>query len=634
MSNRRYSLTFPPKGRQLFDGGKNNKFERSIILDNESPDCANVMFSNGAVETVFGMTKLNTTAVGSFVGDGIYTRHADTGAETMIVFAGGSAWQLTGNSTFTTIASAQSVFTAGVRVAAAEYQNHMFIGNGGVTPYKYNGTDFTRHGVPAPTATMSAATAGSGTALTGDLMYTVTYVNSASVEGDIGPATTTLTVAGQNVALTGIPTAPQSHGVAARRLYRSSDGGATWERVVEISDNTTTTYDDAITTLGADAPTDNGEPPTYSVCVYHANRLFCNDVNNPNYVWWSEIGEPYTFKATSFQKVGDATSDLVKTLEVYNGSLLIGCSKSATLLVMPDATPANWSPIRLRSRFGSKSPFGAFSYRDQISIPAMDGDKFVGFASIAGAQLDPNATYLENGVVGSELSTERIEPDMFLVQESYVGNISSIVFKNKAYVALTYGNGNSANNRIYVFDFSISNLSKKQKFSWVPITGINAAQFTVYDGKLFFVSSAADGFVYQFDETIYNFDGSAIDSYFWTKEFSGLAGHENLTKDWRTIQLLVEKAGAYFMNVSYRVDSDKGVGKTEQISLDPGGSIWGTMRFGIDEWGGGDDQEEITLTLGQTRGKRIQLKFSNQNVAGQRFKIHGMNLTYNLKGKR
>lgn len=633
MSNRRYSVYFPAKARQLFDGGKNNKFERSIIEDNESPDCANVMFTNGAVETVFGTSKFNTAAVGSFAGDGLYTRHADTGAETMVVFAGGSAWALGGTSTFTTIASAQSVFTAGVRVATTEYQNHMFIGNGGVTPYKYNGTDFTRHGVPVPTQTMTVATASTGNALTGGFQYAYTYVNSQAVEGDLSPASTTFTAATENAALSAIGTAPQSHGVAARRIYRSTNG-TTWERVIEIGNNTATTYEDAITTLGADAPTDNGEPPMYSVCRYHANRLFVNDVNNPNYIWYSELGEPYTFKSTSFLKIGDATSDLVKALEIYNGSLLVGCAKSHHLVVMPDATPANWTPIQLRTRFGSKSPFGYFKWRDQIAAPVMDGDNFAGFASIAGAQLDPDATFTENGVVGSELISERIEPEMFDLPEASIGNISAIVFKNKAYVAATYEDGNTANNRIYIFDFSISNLSKRQKFSWVPITGVGAAHFTIYDNKLYFVSSAADGFVYRFDETIYNQDGSAIDSYFWTKEFSGNPGHENLTKDWRTIQVLVEKAGAYFMNVGYRVDSDKGIGKTEQISLDPGSSVWNTMQWGRDDWGGGDDQEEITLGLGQTTGKRIQIKFSNQNAANQRFKVHGMNLTYNIKGKR
>jgi hypothetical protein len=174
----RFDIVYPPKGRALLDGGLNTKFERSIIADNESPECLNVVFSGGEVETRMGSTKLNTAAIGTFVIDGLYTRRDNTTAETMVAFAGGSMWQLAGTS-FTTVASAQSVFSAGVRVGTTQYENHMFIGNGTVTPYKYNGAHFTRHGVPRAvssgmTGTVSA-TGGSG--LSGTYLYKVAYVN-------------------------------------------------------------------------------------------------------------------------------------------------------------------------------------------------------------------------------------------------------------------------------------------------------------------------------------------------------------------------------------------------------------------------------------------------------------------------
>mgnify|MGYP001591989792 FL=1 len=88
------------------------------------------------------------------------------------------------------------------------------------------------------------------------------------------------------------------------------------------------------------------------------------------------------------------------------------------------------------------------------------------------------------------------------------------------------------------------------------------------------------------------------------------------------------------MTVAYRVDSDRGEGIARQIDLTPGTSVWGTLIYGTGTWGGGDDQAEVTLTMGQVTGKRIQFKFSNQSTAGQRFKVHGLNFTYNVKGKR
>lgn len=330
---------YPGNARIMFDGGLNTKFEKNLIPDNESPDCLNVIFTNGAVETRGGFQKLNTTPIGSFAIDGLYTRRSDTGAETMIAFANGTGWQLA-ITTFSTIPSAQSVFTSDTRIAAAQYENHIFFGNGGVVPYKYNGTDFTRHGVPAPSQTISAVCGGAGV-LTGDYRYKVTFVNSQLAEGNPSSSTATLTVAAGQISLTSLPVAPQSHGVSSRRIYRTAAGGTTWKRVTEIANNTTTTYSDNLAdgSLGVDAPSDNGEPPNWSVICYHQNRLFMNDPANPNFVWYTNLGEPYTVASSNFVRAGDDAGDIVKGLSVYNNSVVIHCEKSQWLIYMADADP-------------------------------------------------------------------------------------------------------------------------------------------------------------------------------------------------------------------------------------------------------------------------------------------------------
>ena len=492
-----FRKVYPPKNRLLHDGGKNNKFERSIIADNESPDCANVRFANGGVETRGGSTKLNTAAIGAFVGDGLYTRHSSDGSETMIAFAGGTAWGLSGTS-FITIGSAQSVFTAGIRVGAAEYENHLFCGNGGVIPYKYNGTAWTRHGVYPPTTTSTVNSQATGL-LTGGYQYKITNVNTALAESDVGPSTATLTVASGTIRVT-LQTFAASFGVAARRVYRTTAGGTTFKRVATISDNTTTSYDDNIAdaSLGVTAPTDNGVPPNYQVICYHQNRLFVIDPANPNQIFYSNLGEPYTFGSTNYITAGDATFDLPKSIKVQENNLLITCVNSQFLVYMPTTDPTDWTVTRIQSPFGTKSPFGFFDFNKNIMFPAIQNNKFVGFAAISGIGVQPSATFLTVSTAGSLLQSEPIEPDMFLIQESYLQNISSIVFQNRAYIAVTYDTGNITNNRIYVYDFSSSDLSKKQQAAWSPDTGINAAQFTIYNGRLYFISNTATGFVYQY----------------------------------------------------------------------------------------------------------------------------------------
>lgn len=625
----------PKNGRYFFDGGLNTKFEQSIIGENESPDCLNVVFTNGAVGTREGTTKVNTAAIGSFVCDGLYTRHTNTGGQTMVAFAGGSAWTLGGTS-FTVIASAASVFTAGVRVAATEYQQHMFIGNGNVIPYKYNGTDFTRHGVYPPTTTSTVASQAAGV-LNGDYRYKVTYVNSQSVQGDVGPVTTTFAAANATLRITSIPVAPQSFGISARKIYRNTTAASgTYKLVTTINDNTTTTYDDnnADSALGAEAPSDMGVPPKYGVICYHRDRLFCNDPENPNMLKYSDLNEPYTFGALNLRRFGDNTTDIVRCIAVNGENIAVFGDRGIMLVYMPDTDDTNWINIQVKSDYGCKSPFGIVKYRNGLLFPAIQEGKFVGFAHLVGDAISPSATLLTVTAAGSNLVSDKIEPDILDASTSDVGELSGYVYENTAYFSFPSSTSSTENDRIYIFDFSISNLSKNTPYSWAPWSGLYAAQFVEYSGNLYYGDGRANGFVFKLNAGVYSDDGSAIDSYYWTKEFGGNKGDFNFHKDFRYANVLVDLAGTYQMNFTARVDSDTGSGNTQVISLDPGGSLWGTMIWGTDEWGGGNAQAEFRLDLGTLSGKRIQFKFSNQNTAGQRFKVHSLNFLSNIKGFR
>lgn len=636
-----YRKIYPEKESIVFDGGLDNKFDRALLPNNESPDCANVHFFNGSVETRDGAVKLNTTPAGNVAFDGFYTRRDNSNAETMIAFIGGHMMTLNAT-TFVTVPSAQSVFTIGNRVATDFSENYMFIGNGGVNPYKWDGTNFTLHGVPAPASAVTVTSNGAGSLTSGaSYLYWVSYFNSALVEGNISPASPTFVVSssgGQN-SLANIPVAPQSFGVFKRRIYRNSGSNSAVKlKVSDINDNTTTTFNDNVpdASLGAAAPIDNGLPPNYNAICFVRNILFVNDPANPNFVWYSNIGTPYTFASTNFFKVGNKTSDLVKGFAEYNNHLVVFCEKSTWINYMPDpATPSGWRQLPTASPYGSKSPLGIFKFVNKVMFPAMFKDKFVGFAALSGQALDPTSTQLNVSTAGSDLQSDRIEPDMFNVQEAYVSNITSVVYRTRAYISVTYGVGNLTNNRVYLFDFSMSNIKKKQPSSWVPNTGWNASQFCVYGGKLYFSSSLNNGFVYQIDGTgALSDDGIAIDSYYWTKEYSGFDQDTNFQKDFRYTNILNDNKGSYYMSLTYRTDSDTGQGTTVQVNLNPGGSLWGSMVWGRDSWGGGSLSKENRVYLANASGKRIQFKYSNQKTVGQSFKVQRMNLAYNTRGFR
>lgn len=629
-----FKQLYPPKGTQLLDGGLNTKFEKTIIEPNESPDCQNVIFNAGSVGTRDGFMKVNTASVGTQVCDGLYTRQGTNNAETMVAFFGGTGYALAGTS-LVTIGSAQSVMTAGFRVCCAQMENHAFFGNGGVTPYKYNGTDFTRHGVPAPANTASYVTGAAGNP-NGLYSYKIVNVNTQSVAGNPSSASANITVASTKVELTSIPVAPQSHGVSSRRIYRNVTSGATWFLLATLGDNTTTVYSDdtADASLGAAAPSDKGEPPTYSMIIFHQGRLWMNDVNNPSFLWYTDLNEPFTVGSTNFIIIGDTATDQITGLGLQDNTLEVFCRKAIWLIYMQDTTPSNWSIIKSKSPYSTRSPFGICNYNNKTLFPAVQNDVFSGLAALAGDAVDVNATYLAVQTLGSNLKSDKIEPDMFDLPSTYVPNISSIVFENQVLISVTKGSAQTTNNKIYTMDFSQTAISGSQAEAWSVWTGLNAAQFCIYGGSLYYGSSTATGFLYKQNPGVYNDDGAAIDSYYWTKEYAGNQGQESYDKDFRTLNILVDLAGAYYMQLGYRTDSDIGSGNTLDIYLDPNSSTWGSLIWGSGLWGGGQSQKDIRNFLGSAHGKRIQFYFSNKNTASQRFKVHWLNFKYNLKGAR
>lgn len=623
-----------------FDGGINTKYQKALLPDNESPDNLNVIYTQQAVETRGGTAKLNATAVGAFACDGLFTRHDQTGATTMVAWFGGTMWQLA-TTTFSTVPSAQAVYAAGTRVVAAEQENKMFLCNGtsGNIPYKYDGTYFTRHGVYPPATNPSLGSpSGSGGPAANTYKLKVTYVNSASVEGNVSSNATAFVAAGATSTVYNIPTAAVSWGVSSRKIY-ADNGSGTYRLQTTINDNTTTTYDFSTYTVGTAAPTDNGVPPAYGAIVSHRFRLFMQDPTQLNYVWytdWDGDGpNPYRVRSDAFFRVGDNAGDLVRGFAVFDAYLVTFCDSGTYLTNIDDPSDSSsWVTVKVKIPYGSKSPRGAVNFANQVLFPAIQNGQFVGFSSVSGLEPTSSTAFLTVGAVRGDLQSDKIEPDMLVVPEASLTDIAAIVFENKAYIALPYGSGQTSNNRIYVFDFSRTDLSAQQKFTWSPWTGLNANAFTINGGVLYYGSSTANGFVYKMNQTTYSDSGSAINSYYYTKEFSGLKGDENNQKDFRKVDMLYSALGAWNMNFGWRLDSDKSDPNTIALNLDPGSSLWGTMIWGIDNWSAGVNDKESLQPLGAARGKRIQFYFSNQNTAAQGFRIIRMRFTYNRKGKR
>jgi hypothetical protein len=646
------NIIYPPNNRVFFDGGLNNKFDKTLIPDNESPDCQNVVFDDGAVATRLGIATMPSwvsTTVGSNVCDGLFTRIDSNNADALVSVWGG---QIHAGEAATLLSEQPDSFVTGTRATAAEYEGYLFIGQSGATPYKLldDNSTLTRHGIPIAPDSMSVATASTGTALTGDYSYKVTWVNSNLVEGDVSTFTVTHTAASENIAISNIPTAPASYGVNSRKLYRTAAGGSTYLLLTTISDNTTTTYEDAAldASLGATAPLDQGEPPNYSVSLYHQGRLFVIDPDD-QLVKYSELGNPYVFKATNFIRVGDTSGDIPVALDVYDNSVVVLCQRNPWLIYMGSTSDSDWRVLRIRSPYGTVSKFGSFRFNNKVMYPAVQAGRFVGFAALEGQTISPSASLLTSTALGSDLQSTRVEETMKAVTEDLVSGIFSHVYERKAYISMPIditdeiGNVTVAteNNRVMVFDFSLGRLDRKQDASWSLWDNCQFSEFTTYrhssrtKTQLFGGSVLADGQVRELNvEGVYQDDGAtAIDSYYFTKRFSGRKQDQNLHKDFRYALILHEISETdQDMNFTYIVDGQT-VGTTNVISL-TGTATWGEASWGEFVWSPGAGSVETRSYTAPRFGKRIQFKFDNQNTANYHFKIYGFNYVYNIKGLR
>lgn len=621
----------------FFDAGLNTKFERSLLDDNESPDCLNVIFDNGAVRTRGGTNQLNTLAVsvitaGGF--DAIYTREDRTGAATMLVWGNGTLQQLAAT-TFSTVPSAQSVFTPGNRVGAAQAFNYIFFGDGANAPYKYDGVNFTRQGVYPAAASLSAASFATGQ-LSGQYKYVLTNINSAGVESSISPVMAAISFTSATIQVT-LPTPlAQSFGISSRNLYRNSASvSSTFELVATINDNTTTTFNDNVAdaNLGKLSPGDNSVPVNYRTITFHPElqRLFVLDPTQQNFVWYSSIGNPFSFPALNFQAFGDLSTDLIVSLTAIEKGLLITGKKRTYIWYFPSNDPTTWIVVLNKSAYGSLSPFGAVRYDNGVFLPVSENSTFVGFAHLVGDEIAKTASLLTISSIGSDLISERIEPTIFNINAGQVAAITTISYKNKIYISIPYGSGQLTNNGVLVFDHSYNRIKKGNLASWARWDGINATQFAIYNGLLYY-ASAINGHVFQMNTSTYNDNGAAINSYLFTKDFYGFANESLNHKDFRFLSMLVDLLGSYFMDVTSIIDDDTGVGTLKRVDLTPGGELWDSFDWGAVVWGGGNNSQTFKVDLGTQNGRVIAFKFSNENKVNQGFALHYANFLYNLKG--
>jgi len=186
-------------------------------------------------------------------------------------------------------------------------------------------------GIEAPETAPSVAIGESGN-LTGDYQYVVTFYRSGNYpcESNPSPASDVVSPSGQKVNLTDIPISPDPK-VNARRIYRTTAGGAIFYWLADIEDNSTTTFEDDYhdDELGDEVSYDRYPPPQGKYYEVWDNRLWIAGNNQyPNMLYFTNTGTAEEMASTNFLAIKRRESDVITQIKAFGDYLYVWKKKS------------------------------------------------------------------------------------------------------------------------------------------------------------------------------------------------------------------------------------------------------------------------------------------------------------------
>ncbi len=190
--------------------------------------------------------------------------------------------------------------------------------------YRSDGNIMAATGISAPTAALTAAEGAAGALAAGAYEIVYTFYNSTTgAESNPSPAATVTIAASKKINYSVIGTSTNGQ-VNARKIYRSLVGQTDeWFHVVTILDNNTTTYTGdnvELADMGLPAENTNGLPPDGDFFEIHQERLWLTD---QVLLYFSEVGLPESFAATSSLNVRSDDGYLIKGLKSFGEVLLV-----------------------------------------------------------------------------------------------------------------------------------------------------------------------------------------------------------------------------------------------------------------------------------------------------------------------
>ena len=400
-------------------------------------------------------------------------------------------------------------------------------------------------------------------------------------------------------------------------LYQEITGAATWTGsqnvlssfdaasnvlLLEDGDGTTPPWqwnpDDTIKQVKALG----GSPPDATMLKYHKNHLFvAGDSSAPSQLSFSNLGAIELWDAGDKINVETNDGSPITALWVQLDGLYIG--KRSAIFRLDGTSRGDFQLQRMVAGVGPVN---------HQSVAVLDNVAY--FVAPTGH------IYRYDGGITTERVSDRITRTIDGLNLSRTQYAIAGLQDRSYWVAVT-ASGGSTHNRILLYDVPTD--------SWTKFKGINAnAMAWAYDpnDQLQFYTAGYAGYTYLQRDTNAD-DGQAIAAY-WASKWHRFAGVP-VEKILRWVKLVPTVEGNWNLSLEVRTDFEA-TGTSRSINLSEGGSVWNTMVWNTDTWGG--RQVFISAQPIDKKGEFFQVRFANSN-ADEPFTVRGYSTDVDATGR-
>lgn len=391
--------------------------------------------------------------------------------------------------------------TASLRYKSLTFKNVWYACNGTDVVQSYDGTTVNDAGVPIPTA--ATFNAWSGTGLTGNYYYKLTYFVDGYQEGTASAASLVIAPSNQGIKLN-VPISTNTR-VTKRYLYRTAAGGAIYYFCKEIANNTDLTVTDNVVDGSLDtaitAPTDYGSPSAFKYQALHKSRVFgARYSGNLSRVQYSDIRSGTSYpdvfpSANYFDVLKDNGEDISFILEDNFGQLIVSKPSAIVKINTDTDDPVGWSGFtNILSVNGCCAPYSAVKTHIGIVYVTRYAERKKRLMRWTGSNSEP--------------IFEELEPILSSIVESRIADMTGHYHNGCYYLSYTEpSTGNSFNDRVLIIhlDTGACVIDKKNIDSFSSWNSGSVGTTGADEGELYSGTSDDAGFVYREDTTIQDY---------------------------------------------------------------------------------------------------------------------------------